>query len=110
MGNRKYNNTWRKDIYEKQDKKCFYCTRKIVLDMYHGDHVIPMSRGGMDDKTNIVVTCVECNMKKGIKLPHEWFEDALFKLELAIRDVDYYTSVAATLKRLIDFQKEASNG
>jgi 5-methylcytosine-specific restriction endonuclease McrA len=35
------------------------------------DHVIPRSRGGATDWSNIVTSCVPCNLKKGDRTPRE---------------------------------------
>jgi 5-methylcytosine-specific restriction endonuclease McrA len=35
------------------------------------DHVIPISRGGTNDWTNVVTACSPCNTKKGNRLPFE---------------------------------------
>jgi 5-methylcytosine-specific restriction enzyme A len=35
------------------------------------DHVIPVGRGGHSSKGNVVVSCKECNSKKGHRTPAE---------------------------------------
>lgn len=51
---------------------CHYCgiTTDVGSDRAHPshtqrDHVIPVSRGGSDDISNIVVSCLACNQDKG---------------------------------------------
>src|SRR6266702_829361 len=56
--------------YKRQKGKCHYCRNKMAT--YHIEHVIPISRGGTNDSSNIVLACPTCNMSKGNKLPHEW--------------------------------------
>lgn len=47
--------------------KCVYCGRSDVkLTM---DHIIPISKGGLHTKDNIVPSCRPCNSKKGAKDP-----------------------------------------
>lgn len=41
---------------------CRYCARKA--NPIHIDHVIPVTKGGTDEKHNLVVACVACNLKK----------------------------------------------
>ncbi len=36
------------------------------------DHVIPLSRGGTDDLSNLAWACRSCNASKGSKTPQEW--------------------------------------
>ena len=35
------------------------------------DHLIPLSRGGTNDWTNVVAACSACNTRKGNRLPEE---------------------------------------
>jgi hypothetical protein len=35
------------------------------------DHVIPQSRGGSNEWTNVVTACSSCNTRKGSRLPAE---------------------------------------
>jgi 5-methylcytosine-specific restriction endonuclease McrA len=43
-----------------------------VGDTYHVDHVVPISKGGSNDPSNLVVACAPCNLRKNDKLPHEF--------------------------------------
>jgi len=52
-----------------QDFKCFYCKRDLLasiedFDVWHFDHVIPVSKMGTDDIANKVVACKLCNFVK----------------------------------------------
>lgn len=60
--------------YMRQRKKCYYCQKKVKWGAHHIEHVIPVSRGGTNDISNIVIACPPCNMHKHNKLPHEWPE------------------------------------
>jgi 5-methylcytosine-specific restriction endonuclease McrA len=57
--------------YARQKGKCYWCSKKVPKN-YHIDHVIPLSRGGSSDPSNLVIACPACNLSKGNKLPHEW--------------------------------------
>ena len=52
-------------IYKRDNNSCQYCgsTRHLTI-----DHVIPKSKGGSEEWTNLVVACSKCNTKKGDKL------------------------------------------
>jgi len=60
-----------KEQYVAQGGRCWWCDCDLG-NIYHADHVIPLSRGGSDAPDNIVVTCPACNLSKNDKLPHEW--------------------------------------
>jgi len=57
--------------YRAQKGKCYYCGREVGKN-YHVDHIIPLSRGGTNDPSNLVIACPECNVRKGGRMPHEW--------------------------------------
>ena len=61
----------RKNIYEHYGYKCCYCGKKFSIDKLNIDHVVPRSRGGKTEWLNVVTSCIECNLKKGNKLPQE---------------------------------------
>jgi hypothetical protein len=49
---------------------CIYCGAGNRL--IEPDHVIPKSRGGTNDRFNIVPACVSCNREKHDRTPEEW--------------------------------------
>jgi hypothetical protein len=55
-----------------RDGHCQVCDRADV--MLHVDHIIPKSRGGTDEPTNLRALCASCNQKKGANPPadHEF--------------------------------------
>ena len=61
----------RQNIYARDKYKCQYCGKKYASEELTYDHVIPKSRGGKTEWTNIVTCCVECNRKKGGRTPEE---------------------------------------
>jgi len=62
------------ELYKNQAGKCFYCKEVLGTGRasWHADHYIPLSKGGSNDISNIVIACSTCNRKKHNKLPHEW--------------------------------------
>lgn len=60
------NNKTRQRIWARDSYTCFYCGSKENLTV---DHVIPSSRGGLDDDNNLVTACRTCNAKKSDKRP-----------------------------------------
>lgn len=48
---------------------CAYCGYDIPTQV---DHVIPVSRGGTNDRANLVPACKDCNMNKLDFTPDEW--------------------------------------
>lgn len=48
---------------------CKYCKNPCKPTI---DHVVPISRGGKDEASNVVVACSSCNSSKCDHLIHEW--------------------------------------
>ncbi|HRY29430.1 MAG TPA: HNH endonuclease [Elusimicrobiota bacterium] len=61
----------RRNIYEHYGYRCCYCGKELPTDMLNLDHVVPRSRGGATDWSNIVTSCIPCNLKKADRLPKE---------------------------------------
>jgi len=59
----------KKNILRRDNYRCQYCgssSKPLTL-----DHIIPKSRGGKETWENLVTACIECNNKKGDRLPEE---------------------------------------
>lgn len=61
----------RRNIYERDGGVCQYCGRKRELSRLTLDHVVPRSRGGVSTWENVVLACLDCNSRKGDRLPQE---------------------------------------
>ena len=61
----------RVNIYARDNYKCQYCSRKASISDLTYDHVVPRSKGGPTEWTNIVTCCYLCNRKKGGRTPDE---------------------------------------
>lgn len=70
------------NCFNQQDGQCYWCST-VVGDVYHVDHVMPLSRGGTNDPHNLVISCPNCNLSKFNKLPYiEWQPPNPLKLHL----------------------------
>ena len=52
--------------------RCDYCGHVLDEKTATRDHAIPLSRGGSDDISNIVVACKSCNSKKHARTSEEF--------------------------------------
>lgn len=50
---------------------CAYCRKTLPFKDLNKDHVVPRTKGGKTNWTNIVMTCYGCNNRKGGKTPEE---------------------------------------
>lgn len=58
----------RNRIYKRDGYQCVYCQSNKFLTI---DHVMPKSRGGSNDWTNLVTCCNKCNVYKSNRTPEE---------------------------------------
>ena len=61
----------RKNVFLRDDFTCQYCGERFESRQLTCDHIIPRSRGGRAEWTNMVTSCVPCNLRKGDRLPEE---------------------------------------
>jgi 5-methylcytosine-specific restriction endonuclease McrA len=61
-----------REILAAQAHRCPYCNADLKQVKRHVDHIMPLSRGGSNDKTNIQILCQTCNLSKGDKDPIEY--------------------------------------
>jgi 5-methylcytosine-specific restriction endonuclease McrA len=61
----------RRNIYHHYGSRCCYCGKRFATSELNLDHVVPRSRGGTTDWSNIVTACIRCNLRKGNRLPSE---------------------------------------
>ncbi|MDO4803355.1 MAG: HNH endonuclease signature motif containing protein [Lachnospiraceae bacterium] len=62
----------RRELWERECRKCAYCGMKIGLGEVTVDHKIPLSRGGPDCRENMVCSCVGCNKLKADRTVEEF--------------------------------------
>lgn len=58
-------------LFRRDHNTCLYCGLKFSNRDLSRDHVIPVSRGGLDDWMNVVTSCKRCNTRKGDRLLSE---------------------------------------
>lgn len=58
----------RNNLFRRDNGECQYCGNKRHLTI---DHVIPRSKGGKTNWTNLVTACHRCNVNKGDKSPEQ---------------------------------------
>lgn len=61
----------RQNIFLRDGHTCQYCRQKFSEKKLTIDHVIPLSKGGRHEWTNVVTACSACNNKKGDKSPEK---------------------------------------
>lgn len=65
-------------MWDCQKGKCALCGSDLVD--FHCDHILPLSRGGGNDFSNIQILCPTCNLKKGTMTNEEFKTSKFFPL------------------------------
>jgi len=62
-------------LFARDGYRCLFCGRPGAQlrhrECLTRDHLIPLSRGGTNEWTNVVTACSSCNTRKGNRLPEE---------------------------------------
>lgn len=61
----------RRNVFLRDKNTCQYCGRSFDSENLNLDHVVPKSRGGEMNWTNIVLSCIDCNTRKSNRTPKE---------------------------------------
>lgn len=65
-------------IFESQRGMCANCPNKLIKsgkNRYHVDHIVPLAKGGSNDKYNLQCLCPGCNLRKSAKDPLDWAKE-----------------------------------
>jgi len=55
-------------------RRCPYCSDRFTKSRKSLDHVEPISKGGAHSIRNVVICCLDCNLRKGAQTFAEWIE------------------------------------
>ena len=62
-------------LFARDHYRCQYCGRHMTefkgREALTRDHLVPLSRGGTNDWTNVITACSPCNTRKGNRMPEE---------------------------------------
>lgn len=62
---------------------CIFCGKKLTFRTSTLEHIVPISKGGTNDKANLAVSCHRCNSNRGNRSVAEW-QDIVSHMELGI--------------------------
>jgi 5-methylcytosine-specific restriction endonuclease McrA len=60
-----------RELFLRDAHLCMYCGNQYHDSNLTRDHVVPLSRGGVDRWSNVVTACRGCNTRKGNRRPEE---------------------------------------
>jgi len=76
IGRHKVPDDIRYEVYLRDDYTCQYCGSKPDPSDLTIDHLVPLSRGGLDEVVNYVTCCRQCNQRKS-DIPLEQFAQSI---------------------------------
>jgi len=90
-------------LFARDRHLCAYCGFTHTNHRFFSrDHIVPRSRGGKDEWTNVVTACVPCNQEKGAKTLNE-SDMSLIYVPYA---PNHYENMILKNKRILDDQME----
>jgi 5-methylcytosine-specific restriction endonuclease McrA len=61
-------------LLEMQRWKCAVCAQSVKRARYHLDHIMPLAKGGTNNRDNLQVLCPSCNLSKSSKHPVDFMQ------------------------------------
>lgn len=61
----------RRSLYRRDGNRCQYCGKRFGTEDLSIDHVVPRALGGRTSWDNCVLSCIQCNARKGSRTPAE---------------------------------------
>lgn len=65
-------------LFSRDRHVCAYCGHQFAFEDLTREHIVPVSRGGLDSWMNCITACRACNGAKGNRLPEEARMSLLF--------------------------------
>ncbi len=62
----------KQELMRRQNNTCVYCGHRRTARTLEIDHIVPVVRGGSNDKSNLQVICGQCNQRKGLQTDEEF--------------------------------------
>ena len=62
----------KQELLREQNGVCTYCGHHQPASRFEIDHMVPVFRGGSNDKDNLQAICRQCNLRKGIQTDEEF--------------------------------------
>lgn len=74
-----------KTLFRRDCNMCAYCGKLFSFDNLTRDHVLPRSKGGLDNWSNMVTSCGKCNRYKADRTPEEANMELLYIPYIPVR-------------------------
>jgi len=85
-------------VLERDSFTCQYCGRSAPGVVLHVDHVVPVSKGGSNDMSNLVTACEDCNLGKSDMDMKHGSDDDMTTIREKVRNIDRVNVLVANLE------------
>lgn len=83
-------------VLHRDGRRCTYCESTEQLT---ADHIVPLTRGGTNDLSNLTACCIPCNTQKGNKFLSEWSGGQSAKFHPTVHRIPPDTSCIISKKK-----------
>jgi hypothetical protein len=92
------------EVFKRDGFSCAYCgatpANDITLEV---DHIVPVSKGGKDDMSNLITSCFKCNRGKGAKSLGTKESPLTQKIEsVSLEQLEYYQQYLEAKQAYLD--------
>lgn len=91
------------EVFKRDSFTCQYCGKAAPNVILHVDHVIPVSKDGDNDITNLITSCIDCNLGKSDR---ELSDDAV--LQKRKKQLDELQERREQLEMMVEWQRGLS--
>lgn len=88
------------EIFKRDKFTCQYCGKKPPTVILHADHILPVSKGGTSERTNLITACDTCNLGKSNVLLESVIEPIQKRLQEDIERAEQVAQYNKWLKKL----------
>ncbi|NLO83054.1 MAG: HNH endonuclease [Clostridiales bacterium] len=94
-------------IYERDERKCRFCSKHLKYHQASLDHYLPKSQGGTNDVFNLILSCKNCNNTKKSSVPDDYEELMINLFKIGVRDRVIKASLPRFSAKEIDHMVES---
>ena len=91
-----------RSLFQRDRQLCAYCGGHFETHKLSRDHIVPVSRGGLNKWTNVVTSCKKCNTKKN----DQTLNECGMKLIFVPYEPNHYENLILQNRRILADQME----
>ena len=93
-------------VLKRENQICCVCSKPVPDDDIHFDHVIPYSKGGSSDESNIRLLCSQCNLQKGNRFEDEYLVRSVVEHLQPPLELEFLELILVAIQFAHEFKQE----